>query len=518
MEYEIAGLVLAVLLWIAWAMVTERRYRRSEQHGQLPPGPRPLPVAGNIFQLGWAPHESFTNLARVHGPIMTIWLGSMCNVVVSSSEAAREMFKNHDAVLAGRKIYEAMKGDFGNEGSIITAQYGPHWRMLRRLCTTEFFVTSRLDAMQGARARCVDGMLQYIEYGSANGTKAIDIGRYIFLMSFNLIGNLMFSKDLLDPKSEKGAEFFRHAGKVMEMAGKPNMADFFPILRWLDPQGIRRKTQFHVAKAFEIAGGFIKERTDQSMQNEISADHDQRKDYLDVLLEFRGDGVEEPTRFSSTTINVIVFEMFTAGTDTTTSTLEWAMAELLRNPKVLKKVQTELRTTIGSGKKLGDKDIENLPYLKAVIRETLRLHPPLPFLVPHMATNHCEMLGYHIPKETTILVNVWAIGRDSKTWDDPLVFKPERFLEPNMVDYRGRHFEFIPFGSGRRMCPAMPLASRVLPLALGSLLLSFDWVLPDGLKPEDMDMTEKMGITLRKSVPLKVIPTPYKGSSDHHGF
>ncbi|KAJ6413988.1 hypothetical protein OIU84_006739 [Salix udensis] len=180
--------------------------------------------------------------------------------------------------------------------------------MLRRLCTTEFFVTSRLDAMHGARTRCIDGMLQYIEYGSANGTKAIDIGRYIFLMSFNLIGNLMFSKDLLDPKSEKGAEFFRHAGKVMEMAGKPNMADFFPILRWLDPQGIRRKTQFHVAKAFEIAGGFIKERTDQSMQNEISTDHDdQRKDYLDVLLEFRGDGVEEPTRFSSTTINVIVF-------------------------------------------------------------------------------------------------------------------------------------------------------------------------------------------------------------------
>jgi cytochrome P450 len=210
--------------------------------------------------------------------------------------------------------------------------------------------------------------------------------------------------------------------------------------------------------------------------------------------------------------------MFTAGTDTTTSTLEWAMAELLRNPKVLKIVQSELRSTIGPNKKLEDKDIENLPYLKAVIRETLRLHPPLPFLVPHMAMNPCKMLGYYIPKETTILVNVWAIGRDSKTWDDPLVFKPERFLESNMVDYKGRHFEFIPFGSGRRMCPAMPLASRVLPLALGSLLLSFDWILPEGLKPEDMDMTEKMGITLRKSVPLKVIPTPYKRSADHYGF
>ncbi|KAJ6292726.1 hypothetical protein OIU78_024831 [Salix suchowensis] len=516
MEHEIAGLVLAILLWIALAVVTERHYRRSKEHVQLPPGPRPLPVVGNIFQIGWPPHESFTKLARVHGPIMTIRLGSMCNVVVSSSEVAREMVKNHDAVLAGRKIYEAMRGDSGNEGSIITAQYGPHWRMLRRLCTTEFFVTSRLDAMQGARTRCIDGMLRYIEDDSDDGTKAVDLGRYIFLMSFNLIGNLIFSKDLLDPKSEKGAEFFQQAGKIMELAGKPNVADFLPILRWLDPQGIRRKTQFHVAKAFEIAGGFIKERT-ESMQNEISTD-DQRKDFLDVLLEFRGDGVEEPTRFSSTTINAIVLEMFTAGSDTTTSTLEWAMAELLRNPNLLKKVQTELRTTIGSGKKLGDKDIENLPYLKAVIKETLRLHPPLPFLVPHMAMNPCEMLGYYIPKETTILVNVWAIGRDPKTWEDPLVFKPERFLQPNMVDYRGRHFELIPFGSGRRMCPAMPLASRVLPQALASLLLSFDWILPDGLKPEEMDMTEKIGITLRKSVPLKVIPTPYKGPSTHCGF
>lgn len=210
---------------------------------------------------------------------------------------------------------------------------------------------------------------------------------------------------------------------------------------------------------------------------------------------------------------MIFQEMFTAGTDTTTSTLEWAMAELLHNPKTLKKVQSELRRTLGPNKKLDERDIENLPYLKAVIKETLRLHPPLPFLVPHMAMDSCKMLGYHIPKETQVLVNVWAIGRDPRTWENPLEFKPERFLtEPKTkVDYKGHHFEFIPFGSGRRMCPAVPLASRVLPLALGSLLLSFDWVLTDGLKPDDMDMTERMGITLRKALPLKVIPIPFKG-------
>ncbi|KAL5740678.1 hypothetical protein ACOSP7_029559 [Xanthoceras sorbifolium] len=517
MEYEVLGITIALLVWVAWAMVTDRRHRCLEEQGrrQLPPGPRWWPVVGNIFQLGWAPHESFAKLARKQGPIMTLWLGSMGTVVISSSQVAREMFKNHDVVLAGRKIYEAMKGDYGNEGSLITAQYGPHWRMLRRLCTTEFFVTSRLDAMGGVRSRCIDRMVQFVEDAGAGGTKSVDVGRFFFLMAFNLIGNLMFSKDLLDAKSERGAKFFYHAGKVMEFAGKPNVADFLPMLRWLDPQGLRRKTQFHVERAFQIAGGFIKERmksTDQSGGCSNNEDEDKRKDFLDVLLEFRGDGVDEPSRFSSRTINVIVFEMFTAGTDTTTSTLEWAMAELLHNPETLRRVQDELRSTIGGqNKKLEEKDIEKLPYLKAVIKETLRLHPPLPFLVPHMAMDSCNMLGYCIPKETQVLVNVWAIGRDPETWKEPLVFKPERFLEPNSADYKGHHFEFIPFGSGRRMCPALPLASRVLPLALGSLLYSFDWVLADGVKPEDMDMSERMGITLRKSVPLKAIPIPHKG-------
>lgn len=308
MDYEVLGLLIAILLWVAWALVTERRHRQLEELGRLPPGPRWWPVVGNIFQLGWSPHESFAKLAQSHGPIMTLWLGSMSTVVISSNEVAREMFKNHDVVLAGRKIYEAMKGDHGNEGSLITAQYGPHWRMLRRLSTTEFFVTSRLDATRGVREKCIERMMKFIEDAGACGSNPVDVGRFFFLMAFNLIGNLMFSKDLLDPKSERGAKFFFHAGKVMEFAGKPNMADFLPILRWVDPQGIRRNTQFHVERAFEIAGGFIRERMEiMEKGREFDDDKDKRKDFLDVLLEFRGNGVEEPSKFSSRTINVIVF-------------------------------------------------------------------------------------------------------------------------------------------------------------------------------------------------------------------
>ncbi|KAF6146789.1 hypothetical protein GIB67_007503 [Kingdonia uniflora] len=516
MEIELWGLFLVLVAWCAWAMVTERRYRRWEELGQLPPGPKAWPIVGNIFQLSWAPpHVAFKQLAEKHGPIMTIQLGAMTTVVVSTNDAAREMFKNHDVVLAGRKIYESMKGNFGNEGSLITSQYGPHWRMLRRISTSEFFVTSRLDAMQSVRSACIDRMVQYVEDASGCGTNSIDVGKFIFLMAFNLIGNLMFSRDLVDPKSKRGGAFFHHANKVMEYAGKPNVADFLPILRLLDPQGIRRKTQLHVGRAFDIAGGIIKER----MESKGMEGHEnKKKDFLDVLLEFHGDGAEEPSSFSSRTINVIVFEMFTAGTDTTTSTLEWAMAELLHNPTVMNKVQSELREVVGSNKKLEEKDMEKLPYLKAVIKETLRLHPPLPFLVPHKAMDICKMSGYYIPKETQVLVNVWAIGRDPNSWKDPSAFKPERFVEKTNIDFKGHHFDFLPFGSGRRMCPAVPLASRLLPLALGSLLHSFDWVLADGLKPEGMDMSERMGITLKKSVPLKAIPIPYKGISSAENF
>ncbi|CAK9165546.1 unnamed protein product [Ilex paraguariensis] len=304
MDREVLGLVLALLLWVAWAILTERRHWRLEELGRMPPGPTPWPVVGNIFQLGWAPHKSFVKLAGMHGPIMTLWLGSMCTVVVSSSEVACELFKNHDVVLAGRKIYEAMKGDYGNEGSLITAQYGPHWRLLRRLSNTEFFVSSRLDAMAAVRSRCIDQMVQFMAEAGKSGTIAIDVGRFFFLMAFNLIGNLMFSKDLLDPNSKKGKKFFYHAGKVTELAGKPNMADFLPMLRWLDPQGIRKKMKFHVNEAFDIAGGFIKERM-ENMDSDYG--EDKKKDYLDVLLEYRGDGVEGPQKFSTRTINNIVF-------------------------------------------------------------------------------------------------------------------------------------------------------------------------------------------------------------------
>jgi cytochrome P450 len=193
-----------------------------------------------------------------------------------------------------------------------------------------------------------------------------------------------------------------------------------------------------------------------------------------------------------------------AGTDTTSATVEWAMAELLQNPKKLKKATKELQQVINKDEDPKDLDINKLPYLQAVVKETLRLHPSAPILV-HKSISDVDLCGFKVPKDTQVLVNVWSMGRDSSIWTDPNVFLPERFLECGEV-FRGEDFGFIPFGAGRRMCPGVPFAHRVVHTMLATLLYHFDWKLPNGEKIEDMDMTEKFGITLHKVKPLMVIP------------
>ncbi|XP_056690409.1 cytochrome P450 76AD1-like [Spinacia oleracea] len=198
-------------------------------------------------------------------------------------------------------------------------------------------------------------------------------------------------------------------------------------------------------------------------------------------------------------------DIFDAGTDTTSSTFEWAMAELIRNPEMMEKVQQEIEQVLGKDKQIQESDFIKLPYLQAIIKETLRLHPPTVFLLPRKADVDVELYGYIVPKDAQILVNLWAIGRDPQVWENPEVFAPERFLGSD-VDVKGRDFGLLPFGAGRRICPGMNLAIRMLTLMLATLLQFFNWKLQQGVNPKDLDMDEKFGIALQKTKPLKIIP------------
>ena len=202
----------------------------------------------------------------------------------------------------------------------------------------------------------------------------------------------------------------------------------------------------------------------------------------------------------------VVQDMFTAGIDTTSAVIEWAMTELMRNPRVMNKVQAEVRQVLRGKETINEDDIQGLPYLKLVIKEALRLHTPLPLLLPRQCRKECEIDGYHIPVNTKVIINAWAIGRDPEYWADAESFKPERF-ENNSVDFIGLDYDYLPFGSGRRMCPGMNFGIAGVELPLIQLLYHFDWKLPNNMKPEDLDVEDAFGSTTKRKNQLVLIPT-----------
>lgn len=201
--------------------------------------------------------------------------------------------------------------------------------------------------------------------------------------------------------------------------------------------------------------------------------------------------------------------MFVAGTDTSAATLEWTLTELARHPRFMKKAQEEVRK-IAIGKRTVDEShLQDLPYMKAVIKETMRLHPPVPLLVPRESMDKFVLDGYQIPAKTRVLINSYAIGRDPKSWDNPLGYDPERFID-NDIDVKDQDFRFLPFGGGRRGCPGYNFGLSTIEIALARLLYHFEWALPRGVGADDVDLSEIFGLATRKKTALVLVPTANK--------
>ncbi|XP_026432887.1 cytochrome P450 71A1-like [Papaver somniferum] len=205
--------------------------------------------------------------------------------------------------------------------------------------------------------------------------------------------------------------------------------------------------------------------------------------------------------------------MFVGGIDTSATTLDWAMAELIKNPKLMKKSQEEIRRVAGNKtNRVEEHDINQMDYLKCIIKEILRMHPPLPTLISRKPSAYSQIGGYDIPPDIEVFLNVWTIQRDPKFWDKPEEYRPERFID-NPIDFKGdQDFQFIPFGSGRRGCPGISFGVAVVELVLANLLYAFDWKLPGGASSEELDMTEKFGITTMRKTPLHVVPIPFSAN------
>ncbi|KAL9231064.1 hypothetical protein vseg_006332 [Gypsophila vaccaria] len=487
----------ALCLLLALAAIELLKFT-TKKPGKLPPGPAGLPVFGSLFSLGDKPHITFAKLARIYGSVMMLRLGQVQTVVISSAEMAKEVQKKNDISFSNRYVTEAVRAGNHHQKSVVWLPASSKWRNLRKICSSHVFSTSRLNASQESRKNIVEDLLCSVEKSCADGT-SVDIGQAAFTTSLNMLSTTFFSLNLGDPNSDFAGEFQKINKEMIDELGKPNFADYFPILRKMDPQGIRRRTTVRRGKIFALFNTIVEQR----LKNGKSlASSRQGADVVDSLL---GDDKPKTEEIDKSEFSHLLLDLFGGGTDTTAITLEWAMTELLHRPEKLKKAKEELQQVIGKGNPVEEQDIARLPYLQAVVKETLRLHPAVPFLIPRKVDTDVTLFGFTVPKDARVLVNAWAIGRDPDTWQQPNQFEPERFMGSE-IDVKGHDFELIPFGAGRRICPGLPLANRMLHLMVGSLLHGFDWKLEDRILPETMDMEDRFGITLEKAQRLRAIP------------
>ncbi|XP_058228503.1 geraniol 8-hydroxylase-like [Rhododendron vialii] len=493
---ELLFLILYILLTITLVRAFLSLLRTSKPGPKLPPGPVPLPVIGSLLKLGDKPHKSLAVLAKIYGPIMSLKLGQKTVVVISSPALAKEILQKQDLAFSTRSIPNAVHAHGHHKYSTVWLPVADQWRSLRKALNSNIFSGNRLDASQNLRRQKVQELIEYVGKCCQEGV-AVDIGSAAFKTSLNLLSNTIFSINMADPTQDSVQQFRHLIWQIMVELGKPNLVDYFSILKKIDPQGIRRRLKSHFGDTFEMFGRLIDERLKLRRSGKNGAEND----VIDILLNIsEGNG-----EINRTHIEHLCLDIFGAGTDTTSSSVEWAMAELLRTPEPLQRAKAELEQTIGKGKPIEESDIPRLPYLQAIVKETMRLHPPVPLLIPRTVETDVEVYGYTVPQGAQVLVNAWAIGHDPSVWANPTSFMPERFLDSD-IDIRGRDFELIPFGAGRRICPGLSLAIRVVPLMLGSLINSFDWKLEGGIKPEELDMDDKFGITVQKAQPLRVVP------------
>lgn len=497
-------------IWLLWATLAAALLfyltsaaRRGGTGARQPRGPTPLPVLGNVLDLGGNLHHTLARLARVHGPVMKLKLGLVTIVVVSSRDAAREAYTRYDRHLAARAVPDAANA-VGNSGRsmIWLPSSDPLWKTLRGIVASHIFSPRGLAAARGVRERKVRDMVGYFR---CHAGEEVDVGQAVYGGVLNLVSSAFFSVDVVDVGSESASGLREVVEDIIAALAKPNVSDIFPFLRPLDLQGWRRWAGARYQKVFGILDGIVDRRLADARTSKGEHAHG---DFLDSLLELVSAG-----KIGRDKVTVILFDVFAAGTDTMAITVEWAMAELLRHPHAMAKVRAEM-ADIPGGKgtdTLEEPDAANLPYLQAVVKEVMRLHPVAPLMLPHQAAEDgVEIGGYAVPRGATVIFNVWAIMRDPAAWERPDEFVPERFLLDKAVDraveFRGKDYEFIPFGSGRRLCPGLPMAERVVPFVLASLLHAFEWRLPDGVSADEMDVTEKFTTVNTLAVPIRAVP------------
>jgi cytochrome P450 len=484
------------------------RHNKSKNYTKgkrLPPGPWKLPVIGNLLHVvaaapGVLPHYTLRNLARKHGPLMHLQLGQYSSIVVSSARMAKEVMKTHDVSLADRPIILASEIVGYNGMGIGISPYGDYWRQMRKISNMELLSTQKVLSFRSIREDEVRNLITSIHSSMESGLP-VDLSEKLFSLTNNIICRTTFGYKCKDQEF-----LIKIIKELISLTSDFDVADLFPSFKFLHAMSRTRPRLEKLHKSLDQIFDDIINKHAEQIDAGFNAG-DRREDLVDVLIRLKSRSSPE-FPITNDNIKAVILDLFLAGTETSSTTIEWAMAEMMRNPRVMEKAQAVLREGLEGKDVINESDIKALgsDYLKLVIKETLRLHPPLPLLVPRECREECEIGGYSIPMGTKVITNAWAIGRDSEYWEDADSFIPERF-ENSSIDYLGSNYEYIPFGGGRRMCPGITFGLVTIEFALAKLLYHFDWSPPrTGMTLGDVEFGGYL--KMRNNLYLLAIPPP----------
>ncbi|KAG2701880.1 hypothetical protein I3760_06G065500 [Carya illinoinensis] len=366
-----------------------------------------------------------------------------------------EVLKVHDLNCCSRPPLDTTKRLTYNYRDIAFAPYGQYWREIRKICVLEVFSVKRVQSYRSIREEEVDMLINSI-WKSSSSANFVDLSEKLFALTANVTFRIAFGKSFRgsDLDNERFQEVIHDVGA---MIGSFNASEYVPYVGWI-------VIDLHLKP------------------DRPKLEHE---DIVDMLLKIEREQTEaDNAHFSKANIKAVLLNLYLAGIDTGAITMIWAMAKLVRSPKVMKRAQDEVRKIVGNKGRVTEIDMDHLPYIKMIMKETFRLHPPGPLLLPRQTMVPFKLNSYDINSQSIIHINAWAIGRDPQYWKNPEEFIPERG------------------------CPGIYMATSTIELALANLLYCFNWKLPPGMKEEDINMEESLGfsLTTSKKTALNLVP------------
>ncbi|KAL5743195.1 hypothetical protein ACOSP7_029927 [Xanthoceras sorbifolium] len=517
-------LLLSFIFSLLFSSSSSSKTTTNNTKTKLPPGPSTFHLIANFiwhrkpfYELG----PLITLMRQKYGPIMTVHVGSSPTIFVADQTLAYQALIQQGAVFADRpdsNLFKKIFPDHYTHASIALSSYGSTWRILRRnlIGTEGVLYPSRLKSYSHIRLRALNNLVAKLKQDGERGQGHVYVKNHFRYAIFSMLVLMCYGDNIEDDKIQ-----VLDAAQDRLNAFLPGVIKVFVILPkfWkIVFRHIWNEFQKIVKNRDDLIISLIRSRKKTRQENEGTNDVESTITYIDTLMELQvGDDKGQTQNLGEVDLLCLTTEFISPGTDTTATTLNWIMANIVKHPRVQEKIIAEMNQVIEQGQeRIKEDDLQKLPYIKAVILEGLRRHPPVNVVaVPHTATEDVELGGYLVPKGVPVCFLIPDMGHDPNVWKDPMEFKPERFMfnndneigRENSFDITGRkEITMLPFGAGRRICPGLGLATLNLEYFVANLVWCFEWTAING--ENNIDLSEKIGFMMEMKNPLRARISP----------